>query len=550
VTCEKYGTIYRELDAGYELYREGSTFLGWFKDAACTRPFVYTEQIDYDGGEPMKLYAGWAEGGSAALGYTLRYVDESGDEIAGSVEGRAAKNSVLWFEAPAIAGYRVKAEDATKNLTVRADGAVLTFTYESTGTVTLGVESMTCYVGGSSLNSSTLPALRFSVATPAGTSLARLSFTLHTVSGGEETATHLETEPVDDADETSLCLMPGLACDLAEDADVAANDYFELVKVSGGAGSAGTYEVRVRATDAGAWDDWWITAADVETGDTYRVDVACEGATVVARAVSDEAGMAAGTAVATTAVRGAADVDATELGSAYAVADAGALSTNGRQELGLLGNGSDDAQAALLFDDLLDVEGAGDSAAIEAEFRAFAEGTTGEDLGGWSAEYKYLDLVNATDGNAVLATSAPVTVVWPYPDGVTYETAGDYEFRVLHYAGLEREYGEGASVAGSAELEELAVEATPEGLVFRTTSFSPYALMWREAGSGAAVSTGTQPPAASGDAAATTEQAVARSGRAALAATADPAELGLASAVLLGGAGTLAARRVLGRKKR
>jgi hypothetical protein len=308
---------------------------------------------------------------------------------------------------------------------------------------------------------------------------------------------------------------------------------------------AGVYDVVVNEKVDGA-DSWYLTATDVSTGTVYLVDLETAGATVTVREVSDEAAMQADASAFLTEVT---DDPAALAGSAKAfcvVDDGVSLTTNGDETLGLIGSGEDGAKVALLFDDAISLA---EDASAEDDMTAVAEDALGCDLGGWNRQFKYLDLVNATDGNAVVAADGSVTIYWPYPDGVTYETAGGYDFKLLHYAGLERGYfADGATTPET--VEEIELVPTEHGLMFETDSFSPYGLLWREKDAGGAASAGTETPAASGETAATTEQATARSGRAALAATGDPASMGLACATLLGGAGTLAARRTLGRKKR
>ena len=55
-------------------------------------------------------------------------------------------------------------------------------------------------------------------------------------------------------------------------------------------------------------------------------------------------------------------------------------------------------------------------------------------------ESKYFDLVDAGDGNVWVKADRQLVIYWPYPDGITYETAGSYDFDVFHFTGLHREY--------------------------------------------------------------------------------------------------------------
>ena len=55
-------------------------------------------------------------------------------------------------------------------------------------------------------------------------------------------------------------------------------------------------------------------------------------------------------------------------------------------------------------------------------------------------ESKYLDLVDHDDGNVWVKASNQIVVYWPYPDGITYDTADDYVFDLLHFTGMHRGY--------------------------------------------------------------------------------------------------------------
>lgn len=99
--------------------------------------------------------------------------------------------------------------------------------------------------------------------------------------------------------------------------------------------------------------------------------------------------------------------------------------------------------------------------------------------------FYYMDLVLADNGNAVLTSDKDLTIYWPYPEGITYQDAlsGKYDFTVLHYTGLDRNY---QSATFGDELDQCNVvkyEVTPteQGLMFTVPAkdgFSPYALVY------------------------------------------------------------------------
>lgn len=101
-------------------------------------------------------------------------------------------------------------------------------------------------------------------------------------------------------------------------------------------------------------------------------------------------------------------------------------------------------------------------------------------------EYKYLDLINEHDGNAWVSSSEGVDVYYPYPEGTSYETAGDTVFTILHFKDLHREYGfeSGETIEqliNDCEVEAVPAEATEQGLKFHVpeSGFSPFAVTWQ-----------------------------------------------------------------------
>lgn len=84
-------------------------------------------------------------------------------------------------------------------------------------------------------------------------------------------------------------------------------------------------------------------------------------------------------------------------------------------------------------------------------------------------EAKYLDLVDANNGNAWLTSEQQVTVYWPYPEGTDRNT----NFKLFHYEGMDRD------TTATVTPEEVAIEEKTEtGITFKTSSFSPFVLVW------------------------------------------------------------------------
>ena len=108
-------------------------------------------------------------------------------------------------------------------------------------------------------------------------------------------------------------------------------------------------------------------------------------------------------------------------------------------------------------------------------------------------QYRYLDLVDTSMGNAWVTVNKPVEIVWRYPDGADRED----DFTIIHYKDLDRNYNlsdlERLELGKDYKLEvfttrELGenterityhrLERGEKGLTFSTKSFSPYVLIW------------------------------------------------------------------------
>jgi hypothetical protein len=158
------------------------------------------------------------------------------------------------------------------------------------------------------------------------------------------------------------------------------------------------------------------------------------------------------------------------------------FATNGKDSLGLLGTDSENAaQIALIFDDTISPVSHVSAADLEKMMLMLAEEHSGDDYSQWNTQFKYLDLVNHSDGNAIVTASEDVTIYWPYPDGITYETAEDYDFQLLHYQGFSRKNATELDLGKIESVENVAVTATEYGLMFTTQTFSSFVLMWKDA---------------------------------------------------------------------
>lgn len=160
---------------------------------------------------------------------------------------------------------------------------------------------------------------------------------------------------------------------------------------------------------------------------------------------------------------------------------------------------TDSAAPSLLFDDLADSDDTGVAVDHPQQLANRALDVITET--GASFEHpwyqaKYLDLVDANNGNVYLTTDRPVTVYWPYPAGTDQNT----EFHLVHFADLDRDMNNG-ELSGQIESSSAAyveVENTEHGIRFTTDGFSPFVLMWEGEGDGPAEPPVNAEPPASG----------------------------------------------------
>ena len=101
-------------------------------------------------------------------------------------------------------------------------------------------------------------------------------------------------------------------------------------------------------------------------------------------------------------------------------------------------------------------------------------------------QYRYLDLVDTTNGNAWVTADKLVDIYWKLPDGAS----ADDEFQIVHFQGLDREYDD---VDTKLDQNEPVVYSENNGLLsiekidgvdylkFSTRTFSPFVLVWDEA---------------------------------------------------------------------
>lgn len=202
-----------------------------------------------------------------------------------------------------------------------------------------------------------------------------------------------------------------------------------------------------------------ITAKDT-AGKDYNITA--ETGTLTVRAVADNDP--------TSDIADAAPTDLVDSGKAVAVAPEGTAYTLNNTGVQL----PDDAKPSLLFDSI--IEDTADSTARTDALKARITSEYGADTNVY--EIKYLDLVDANNGNAWIKASKPVDIYWGYPATADQST----QFAVVHFKDLHRD-GENSGYETidieKCEIETIQTQNTEYGIKFSVEpgNFSPFALV-------------------------------------------------------------------------
>lgn len=208
-----------------------------------------------------------------------------------------------------------------------------------------------------------------------------------------------------------------------------------------------------------------VTAKTTD-GKTYRLEVGTGTLTVRAVEATDPTSEVV-TEIATPATSGSATAVAPEGGTTYTLNNTGVQLPA-------------DAKPSLLFDDIIESDGAQRVDALEDAVDT-ALGTTD---GIRHYEAKYLDLVDANNGNAWISSSNGTDIYWGYPATTDKNT----NFTLVHFKDLHRDGTNSGFELGdisSAQVEVLTsengrIENTDYGIKFHVGSggFSPFVLVW------------------------------------------------------------------------
>lgn len=407
------------------------------------------------------------------------------------------------------------------------------------GNLTITPVSVTSYVGGQSASGNHVPTLRFKVeGLPEGAAIAgtnpSMVITIHLendkiVEGheSEESWTLLPLK-ADTIAETPIYYFPtlesGLKLDKGNSDDLGLmGDFLKMINISNTGSNAGRYKIELTS-------DWYITAE--YEGQSYRVQVETpEDVYYTSRYVSNKENNGDlsdsvdiydnpeyflspivtheddVTTLVTTDAKGN-PLDKPVRRGVVVIPEDATFYTNGKSSsldspIGI--DEDSEPLISLFFDDTVSLSSEVDDKKIEEYKIKHAQECAADSrfggetysFDGWDYNFRYLDLVNASDGNSWVSCDKDITVYWPYPFA-TMDCYEDYEYQILHFKGMEREYSSSlsdkADIWGEAimhepgnevKVEKVDVELTEKGLKFvlpadeEGNNMSPFVLMWK-----------------------------------------------------------------------
>ena len=121
------------------------------------------------------------------------------------------------------------------------------------------------------------------------------------------------------------------------------------------------------------------------------------------------------------------------------------------------------------------------NAAMGADAIERVTNAAGNTLSNAAYDLAYMDLVDTQNGNTVvtMGENQSLTIYWPVPE----DAAADSEFHVVHYYELDREEVTNADDLGEATTQKVDTKEVngQSYVVFETSSFSPFALVYEKA---------------------------------------------------------------------
>ena len=137
----------------------------------------------------------------------------------------------------------------------------------------------------------------------------------------------------------------------------------------------------------------------------------------------------------------------------------------------------EDSKPSLLFDEIITSDGIDRITPLEDK----ADEVLGRPRGDRQCEIRYLDLVDANNGNAWITSSNGIDIYWAYPEGTNRST----DFTLLHFEGLHRDGENSGFDVDDIELvtpEHVSITKDAAGIMFHVEAggFSPFVLVYDE----------------------------------------------------------------------
>ena len=142
---------------------------------------------------------------------------------------------------------------------------------------------------------------------------------------------------------------------------------------------------------------------------------------------------------------------------------------------------TDTSGVSLLFDGIINNSGNDRTSQLQSRAESYFQKENISPSSGnrFAYEFKYLDLVDANNGNAWVKASDDVTIYWPIPAG-----ADKTSLQVLHFEDLHRDMTTGQieeEIAGcNVEYITPTVQGDYVTFAIGSAGFSPFALVWQE----------------------------------------------------------------------
>lgn len=433
----------------------GYTFEGWYYEQNCEHAFDSKKPIEND----IVLYGKWTP-------QTVQVKYQWGKGTETPKDAKLPKEQTVRKEQPYTAervvtseswyfmGWYTDPECTTAYIdgTVLHDDLNLYGKWQQVDAVLRSVD-LTSYTGGTSLSNDSFPTARFVLKMNKEIKVEELTF---------HTSDH-QTFKINESDLGTEITIPELAESYVnqETGEACENDSV-----------AGIYNIELKNGPIIA-----------ENADGQQITVAYDPGQLVVRYVSDPATALTDLNKMATNVEYGAPSEARKTPTAYLPQDT-KITTNGKENLGLLGTLDGKENIALLHDEILM---GGDSQAYRNMLikRAMELLPSGCEASDYHFEFTYLNLINTNDGNVWVSSEKGSTIYLPYPEG----TGKDTDFMLIHYQGLNREYGIGivpnAEISiSNAKLENVEIEKTDYGIKFFVdkNGFSPFGLVWMEDG--------------------------------------------------------------------